>query len=127
MLQQADAMTTGAVATPPGAVEAPAGAVSAPAPAAATASAVPTATAALPLEQAILGTWRSDLAGMTYEFRADGTAAASSTRHGAREQRWTVAGPGTIRIDDSTLQVAVEGDALALGEPPRSLTFHRVG
>jgi hypothetical protein len=122
MLQQADAMTSGAVAAPSG-VAAPIGAGGT----VATASGAPTATATVSLEQAILGTWRSDLAGMTYEFRADGTAAASSTRHGAREHPWTVADPGSIRIDDSTVVVAVEGDVLILGEPPRSLTFHRVG
>jgi hypothetical protein len=63
---------------------------------------------------------------MTYEFRADGSASAGSARHGAREQRWSIAGPGAIRVDDSTLQVAVDGDLLSLGEAPRSLVFHRV-
>ncbi len=82
---------------------------------------------AVPLEQAILGTWQSDLAGMTYEFRADGSASAGSARHGVREQRWSIAGPAAIRVDDSTVHVAVDGDVLSLGEPPRSLTFHRVG
>ncbi|HEY5495511.1 MAG TPA: hypothetical protein VIK16_02535 [Candidatus Limnocylindrales bacterium] len=99
----------------------------APAGAAAGTSGAPSAAPAVPLEQAILGTWRSDLAGITYEFRADGSATASSPRHGAREQRWSLAGPGTINLDDSTLHVAVDGNALSLGEPPRFLTFHRVG
>jgi hypothetical protein len=87
----------------------------------------PPAAPAVPLEQAIVGTWQSDLAGMTYAFRADGSAEASSARHGAREQRWSIAGPNTITVDDSTVHVAVDGDVLSLGEPPRSLTFHRVG
>ena len=120
MLRQADAMSgIGGVATAPvGAGNGVPGAAMAGNPSPAT---------AIPLEEAILGTWRSELAGMTYAFRADGSAAASSARHGDREQRWSVAGPGTIRVDDSTVQVAVDGDVLSLGEPPRSLTFHRVG
>ena len=87
----------------------------------------PSGAPAVPLEQAILGTWQSDLAGMGYVFRADGSASASSARHGAREQRWSIAGPGAIRVHDSTVQVAVDGNVLSPGEPPRSLTFHRVG
>jgi hypothetical protein len=110
LLHQADVMTGGVASESP----------------APGAAAIPGAPA-VPLEQAILGTWRSDLAGMTYEFRADGTAVASSLRHGAREQRWTLADPGTIHLDDSTLQAVVEGDALSLGEAPRFLTFRRVG
>ncbi len=106
MLQQADAMA-GVAAS---------GAGSAPL----------TGPPAVALETAIVGTWRSDLVGITYEFRADGSAAASSARHGAREQRWSLAGPGTIRLDDSTLHAAVVGETLSLGEPPRFLTFHRV-
>lgn len=87
----------------------------------------PSGVPGVPLEQAILGTWRSDLADVTYEFRADGSAKASSARHGTREQRWSTAGPGTVQLDDSTLPVVVDGNDLSLGEPPRSLTFHRVG
>ena len=93
------------------------------------AGAMPGATPAppaVPLEQAILGSWRSDLAGITYEFRADGSAIASSARHGAREQRWSLAEPGTIHLDDATLHATIDGDDLSLGEPPRFLTFHRV-
>ncbi len=115
LLHQADAMTGVAAVT------------NAPAGAAAAMSGAPSGAPAVPLEQAILGTSRSDLAGITYEFRADGSASASSARHGAREQRWSLAGPGTIHLDDSTLHATVDGDALSLGEPPRSLTFHRVG
>ena len=112
MLLRADAMAgVAATAAPPGA----------PTGAAGTASGTP----GLPLEQAILGTWRSDLAGITYEFRADGSAVASSARHGAREQRWSPVGPGSIHLDDSTLQAVVDGDSLSLGDPPRSLTFRR--
>jgi hypothetical protein len=121
MLRRADAMS--AVA---GVATAPVVAANGVSPAAAMAG-DPPAASAVPLGQAILGTWQSDLAGMTYAFRADGSAAASSTRHGAREQRWSVAGPGTITVDDSTVQVAIDGDVLSLGEPPRSLVFHRVG
>ncbi len=121
MLRRADAVS--AVA---GVATASAGAANGVPPAAAMAGDPPPASA-VPLEQAILGTWQSDLAGITYAFRADGSAAASSARHGVREQRWSVAGPGTITVDDSTVQVAIEGDVLSLGEPPRSLTFHRVG
>jgi hypothetical protein len=54
----------------------------------------PSGAPAVPLEQAILGTWQSDLAGMTYEFRADGSASAGSARHGAREQRRSRDDPG---------------------------------
>jgi hypothetical protein len=114
LLHQADAMTGAAVANPPaGAAPATSGS--------------PSGAPAVPLEQAILGTWRSDLAGITYEFRADGSATATVPRHGAREQRWSPAGPGTLHLDDSTLDAVVDGDALSIGEPPRFLTFHRVG
>jgi hypothetical protein len=85
------------------------------------------AVPAVPLEQAILGSWHSDLAGITYEFRADGTATASSPKYGSREQRWSPAGPGAIRLDDATLHGTVDGDTLSLGEPPRFLPFRRVG
>jgi len=115
LLHQADALTGVAAVT------------NAPAGAAAAMSGAPSGAPVVPLEQAVLGTWRSDLAGITYEFRADGSASASSARHGAREQRWSRAGPGTIHLDDSTLHAAVDGDALSLGESPRFLTFHRVG
>jgi hypothetical protein len=98
-----------------------------PAGAAAATSGAPPGVPAVPLERAILGTWRSDLADITYEFRADGSATASSARRGAREQRWSVAGPGTVHLDDSTLHAAVDGDVLSLGEPPRALAFHRLG
>jgi len=115
LLHQADALTGVDAVT------------NAPAGAAAAMSGAPSGAPAVPLEQAILGTWRSDLAGITYEFQADGSASASSVRHGAREQRWSLAGPGTIHLDDSTLHAAVDGDVLSLGEPPRFLTFRRVG
>ena len=121
VLRQADAMSDVA-----GVATAPVGAENG-VPAVAAMAGDRPAAPAVPLEQAILGTWRSDLAGMTYAFRADGSAAANSARLGAREQRWSVAGPGTIQVDDSTVHVAVDGDILSLGEPPRSLTFHRVG
>ena len=114
-LQQADALTGVAVVT------------NSPAGAAAASSGAPSGAPAVPLEQAIIGTWRSDLASITYEFRADGSASASSARRGAREQRWSLAGPGTIHLDDSTLHASVDGDVLSLGEPPRFLTFRRVG
>ena len=114
-LQQADALTGVAVVT------------NSPAGAAAASSGAPSGAPAVPLEQAIFGTWRSDLASITYEFRADGSVSASSVRHGAREQRWSLAGPGTIHLDDSTPHAAVDGDVLSLREPPRFLTFHRVG
>ena len=128
MLRQADAMSAVARGLSGAGVASgqPAGAASGqPAVVGAVAGDPPVAPA-VPLEQAILGTWQSDLAGMTYEFRADGTASAGSARHGAREQRWSIAGPGAIRVDDSTLPVAVDGDLLSLGEAPRSLAFHRV-
>jgi len=123
MLRQADAMS----AVAGGLSGAPAGAANGEPAVAAVAGDPSGGAPAVPLEQAILGTWQSDLAGMTYEFRADGSASAGSARHGAREQRWSIAGPGTIQVDDSTVPVAVDGDVLSLGEPPRSLTFHRVG
>ena len=123
MLLQADA--TAAATNAPAATNPPAGAPTAGAPEGAPGAAV--GTPAVPLEQAILGTWRSDLAGITYEFRPDGTAVASSARHGAREQRWSAAGPGTIHLDDATLNAVIEGDALSLGDPPQSLTFRRQG
>ena len=100
-------------------------AANAPADASAAMSAAPSDAPAVPLEQAILGTWRSDLAGITYEFRADGAAVASSPREGSAEQRWSLAGPDAIRLADATLHAAVVGDVLSLGEPPRSLAFHR--
>jgi len=115
LLHQADVMTGVATLT------------NAPAGAAAAMPGAPPAPLAVPLEQAILGTWRSDLAGITYEFRAGGSAVASSARHGAREQRWSLAEPGTIHLDDATLHATIDGDDLSLGEPPRFLTFHRVG
>ena len=124
MLAQADAMTGRSSA----AAGASAGAVAANAPADATAAASggSAGMAAVPLEQAILGTWRSDLAGITYEFRADGSAVASSARHGSAEQPWSPAGPDTIRLADTTLHAVVAGDVLSLGEPPQSLAFRRV-
>jgi hypothetical protein len=82
---------------------------------------------ATPLDRAILGTWHSDLMGGKYEFRADGVAVATSGRAGAREQRWSIAGPDIIRLDDATLHAAVAGDTLSLGEPGRPLAFTRVG
>jgi hypothetical protein len=80
----------------------------------------------VPLEQAILGTWRSDLAGITYEFRPDGSVTASAARRDAGEQRWSVAGPDAVRLGDATVPAAVVGDVLTLGRPPQALTFHRV-
>ena len=56
LLAQAEAMTGGAAAAPQPPPSAPAG----------------------PLDQAILGSWRSDLMDVTYEFRADGSAVATS-------------------------------------------------
>jgi len=126
MLLQADAMTGVAAANAPAGASA-AAASDAPAGASAAASGGPAPAPAIPLEQAILGTWRSDLAGVTYEFRADGSAIASSPRHGSAEQHWSPAGPDTIRLADATLHASVAGDDLALGEPPQSLTFRRVG
>ena len=130
MLRQADAMSAVAGGLSgehaAGLSGAPAGAANGE-PAVGAVAGDPSVAPAVPLEQAILGTWQSVLAGMTYEFRADGSASAGSARHGAREQRWSIAGPGTIQVDDSTVHVAVDGDVLSLGEPPRSLTFHRVG
>ena len=82
---------------------------------------------AVPLDRAILGTWHSDLMGGTYEFRADGVAVATSGRIGSREQRWSITGPGTIRLDDATLHASVTGDTLSLGEAGRLLAFTRVG
>lgn len=120
LLHQADALTGAGAITNAAAGAAAAGADAAMAGA-------PSGTPTVSLERAILGTWRSDLADITYEFRDDGSATASSARHGAREQRWSLAGPGTILLDDSTLQATLDGDALSLGEPPRSLAFHRVG
>jgi hypothetical protein len=113
MLARADALTgvAAAASTPPG--------VAAP-------GAMPPGAEAVPLEKAILGTWRSDLAGMTFEFRADGTAVAGGARHDAGEQRWSMAGPNALRLGDETVPAAVVGDTLTLGRPPQSLTFHRV-
>jgi hypothetical protein len=121
MLQQADALA--------GVTPAASAAASTAAPDAAVGSAAagPVAGApVVPLERAILGTWRSDLAGMTYEFRADGTAVASAARHDASEQRWSLAGPDALRLDDATVPAAVVGDTLTLGRPPQALAFHRV-
>ena len=117
LLHQADALTGAAAVT---------NASAAPSAAAAT-SGAPSGAPAVPLDEALLGTWRSDLAGITYEFRADGSATATLPRHGAREQRWSLAGPGMIHLDDATLHATIDGDALSLGEPPRFLVFHRVG
>ena len=90
------------------------------------AAAAPPATA-IPLEQAIVGTWMSDLAGMTYEFRADGSVVAASKRHGSGDQRWSMAGPAALRLGDDDVPARVDGDTLWLGEPPRGLAFRRVG
>lgn len=115
MLRQAELMMAGGAAG------------ASPVPAADTARAAVPANPAVPLEEAILGTWRSDLVGISYEFRVDGTALATFAGHASGEVRWTAAGPGTIHLDDSTLQAIVNGDELSLGEPPALLSFHRIG
>jgi hypothetical protein len=79
-----------------------------------------------PLDKAILGSWRNDLLGITYEFRADGSAVATSAMAGTHEQRWSVAGADSLRLDDATLYAAVAGDTLSLGEPGQLLTFMRL-
>ena len=80
-----------------------------------------------PLDQAILGSWRSDLMDVTYEFRADGSAVATSPKAGTHEGRWSVVNADTIHLDDDMLHASVTGDTLSLGEPPRLLAFKRVG
>ena len=80
-----------------------------------------------PIAQAILGTWRNDGLGITYEFRADGTASATMAMAGTREQHWSVAGADTIRLDKATLHATVAGGSLWLGEPERLLEFTRLG
>jgi hypothetical protein len=114
LLRQAELMMAG---------EATSGSSAAAAPAAPSAS----ANMAVPLGQAILGTWHSDLMGISYEFRADGSALASLQGHASGATRWKVVGPTTIQLDDSTLQAIVNGDDLSLGEPPKLLAFRRVG
>jgi len=89
-------------------------------------AAVPAAPTA-PLEQAILGTWRSDLMRMTFEFRSDGIVVATSAKGESREQRWSPGAPGTIVLEGQALQAVVSGDELAMGEAPRLLSFRRVG
>ena len=79
-----------------------------------------------PIGQAILGTWRNDGLGMTYEFRADGSAIATMAVAGTREQHWSVAGVDTIRLDKATLHASVAGGSLWLGEPERLLQFTRL-
>ncbi len=79
------------------------------------------------LEQAILGQWRSDRLGIAYEFRADGSAIATSAMAGTHEQRWSMAGADRIRLDDATLDAAVAGSTLSLGEPGQMVTFTRSG
>ena len=138
MLLQADAMTAAAATNAPAGAATTASAsprsgaaatasISSPA---GSATAMPGASAGepvVPLGQAILGTWRSDLAGITYEFRSDGSAIASSARHGAATQLWSPEGPATIRLGDASVHAAVAGDVLLLGEPPQSLALHKVG
>ncbi len=80
-----------------------------------------------PIGQAILGTWRSDLARITYELRAGGLAVATSATGESREQRWSADGPETLRLDGQVLHATVDGDELSLGELPRVLAFRRVG
>jgi hypothetical protein len=121
MLQQADAMTAAAAST----VAAGSAAAGSAAPGPVAAGPVAGAPV-VPLEHAILGTWRSDLAGMTFDFRADGSVTATSARHDAGEQRWSMAGPDALRLDDATVPAVVVGDVLTLGRPPQSLTFRRV-
>lgn len=123
MLAQAGVMSSVVDAPAAGAPAAPGAPVVAAAP---TADAAPSA-AAIPLEQAIVGTWKSDLAGITYEFRADGSVVAASERHGSGDQRWAMAGPAALRLGDDDVPARVDGDTLWLGEPPRGLSFRRVG
>jgi len=87
----------------------------------------PTASQAGPLEQTILGSWRNDGLGITYEFRADGSAIATSAMAGTREQRWSVVGVDTIRLDRATIHASVAGSTLWLGEPGRLLQFTGLG
>ncbi len=87
----------------------------------------PAASLAGPLEQAILGSWRNDGLGITYEFRAGGSAVATSAMAGTRQQRWSVVGADTIRLDDATLQASVAESTLSLGEPGHRLAFTRLG
>ena len=105
MLDQADAMSATPDASPQPPQSPPAG----------------------PLDQAILGSWRSDLMDVTYEFRADGSAVATSPRAGTHVGRWSVGDSDTIHLDDDTLHASVTGDTLSLGEPTRLLAFRRVG
>jgi hypothetical protein len=104
LLRQADAMSGAADGAPGPRPAAPAG----------------------PLEQAILGSWRNDLMGITYEFRAGGSAVATLAIGGTHEQRWSVAGPDAIRLDDETLHASVAGSTLSIGEPGQPLPFTRV-
>lgn len=109
MLLQAEAMTGGRSTTT--AAAPPAGA--------------PAGAPAEPLEKAILGTWRSDLARITYEFRPDGLAVATSSKGESREQRWNADGPQDLRLDGEVLHATVDGDELSMGEPPHALVFRR--
>lgn len=104
LLAQADAMARPAPAAPEGSPAAPAG----------------------PLDQAILGSWRNDLLGITYEFRAGGTAVATSAMAGTHQQRWSVVGADTIRLDDTMLSASVAGSTLSLGEPGQQVPFTRL-
>lgn len=87
----------------------------------------PSAAPAGPLEEAIVGSWRSDRLGIAYEFRADGSAIATSAMAGAHEQRWSVVGADRIRLDDATLYASVAGSTLSLGEPGQLVLFTRMG
>jgi hypothetical protein len=87
----------------------------------------PTASQEGPLELTILGSWRNDGLGITYEFRADGSAIATLATAGTREQRWSVVGVDTIRLDKATLHASVAGSTLWLGEPGRLLQFTGLG
>ena len=89
-------------------------------------SAQPAAPAG-PLEQAILGSWRNDQLGFTYEFRAGGSAVATSAMAGTHAQRWSVVGPDSIRLDAATLYASVAGSTLSLGEPGQQVPFTRMG
>jgi len=105
MLHQADAMTAAAAGAPQ----------------------PPPTSATGPIGQAILGSWRNDGLGITYEFRAGGSAIATSATAGTREQHWSVVGADTIQLDKATLQASVAGGTLWLGEPERLLQFTRLG